>query len=128
MQVAIDRFMAQFQILREKGLPSPLVINEKFMTQQDYDKRLRQLAKEQASTSTIKALPTGKVLYNMFDNFFFLQHEVKHLFITKPNFTKYTEVDEIYRWMINFKLPDVEWWENIIDLLWEIYSEKVTAQ
>jgi len=97
MQVAIDRFMAQFQILREKGLPSPLVINEKFMTQQDYDKRLRQLAKEQASTSTIKALPTGKVLYNMFDNFFFLQHEVKHLFITKPNFTKYTEVDEIYR-------------------------------
>ena len=41
MQVAIDRFMAKFQILREKGLPSPLVINDKLMTQEDYDNRLR---------------------------------------------------------------------------------------
>lgn len=32
MQVAIDRFMAKFQIFREKGLPSPMVINEKLMT------------------------------------------------------------------------------------------------
>jgi hypothetical protein len=45
MQVAIDRFMAKFQILREKGLPSPLVINDKLMTQQDYDNKLRELAK-----------------------------------------------------------------------------------
>lgn len=41
MQVAIDRFMAKFQILREKGLPSPLVINDKLMTQQDYNKKIR---------------------------------------------------------------------------------------
>ena len=71
MQVAIDRFMAKFQILREKGLPSPLVINDKLMTQLDYDNRLKQLAKEQASASAIKALPTGKVLYNTFENLFF---------------------------------------------------------
>lgn len=31
MQVAIDRFMAKFKILREKGLPSPMVINGKLM-------------------------------------------------------------------------------------------------
>ena len=66
MEVAIDRFMAKFQILREKGLPSPLVINDKLMKQQDYDNRLGKLAKEQASTSTIKALSTGKILYNTF--------------------------------------------------------------
>lgn len=86
MQVAIDRFMAKFQILMQKGLPSPMVINDKLMTQMDYGNRLRQLAKEQASTSSIKALPTGKVLYNTFENLFFLEHEIKHLFLTKPNF------------------------------------------
>ena len=32
MQVAIDKFMDKFQILREKGLPSPLVINDKHLT------------------------------------------------------------------------------------------------
>ena len=101
--------MAKFQILREKGLPSPLVINKKLMTQRDYDKRLRQLAKEQASSSAIEALPTCKILYNTFENLFFLQHEVKHLFITKPNFAKYIEVDEIYRRMMNVKLLDSKW-------------------
>jgi len=64
--------MAKFQILREKGLPNPLVINDKLMTQHDYDNRLRQLAKEQASTSAIKAQLRGKVLYNTFENLFFL--------------------------------------------------------
>jgi len=78
MQVAIDRFMAKFQILREKGLPSLMVINDKLMTQLDYGDGLKKLAKEQASSSSIKALPTGKMLYDTFENLFFLEHEVKH--------------------------------------------------
>ena len=117
MEVAIHRFMAKFQILREKELPSPLIINEKLMTQRDYDRRLKHFSKEQASTSGIKALSTIKVLYNTFENLFFLQHEVKHLFMTKPNFAKYTEADEIYRRMMNVKLLDDKWWEKMIDLL-----------
>jgi len=40
------------------------------------------------------------------ENLFFLEHEVKHLFITKPNFAKYIEADEIYRRIMNVKLPD----------------------
>ena len=32
MQAVIDRFMAKFQILMEKGLPSPLVITDELMT------------------------------------------------------------------------------------------------
>jgi len=86
MQVAIDRFMAKFQILREKGLPNPLVINDKLTTQEDYNKKIREVAKDQVNTSSIKALPTGKVLYQTFENLFYLQHEVKYLFINKPTF------------------------------------------
>jgi len=63
MQLAIDRFMAKFQILREKGLPNPLVINDKLMTQEDYNKKIREVANDQVNTSSIKALPTSKVLY-----------------------------------------------------------------
>ncbi len=72
-----------------------MVINDKLMTQLDYGDRLRGLTKEQASTSSIKGLPRGKVLYNTFENLFFLDHEIKHLFLTKPNFSKYTKADEI---------------------------------
>ena len=95
MQVAIDKFMAKFQILRDKGLSSPMVINDKLMTQLDYSDRFRRLAKEHASSSSIKALPISKVLYDSLENLFFLEHDMMHLFLTKPNFEKYTEADEI---------------------------------
>jgi len=94
MQLAIDRFMAKFQILREKGLPNPLGINDKLMTEEDYNKKIREVAKDPINTSSMKALPTGKVLYQTFENLFYLQHEVKHLFINKPIFSKYTKADE----------------------------------
>lgn len=117
MQVAIDSFMAIFQILREKGLPSPLAINGKLMTQQDYNRKITNLAKEQVSTSSIKEFPTSTVLYQTFENLFYLQHEVKHLFINKPTFSKYSEADEIYRRMLKIQLTDVETWQKLTDLL-----------
>lgn len=63
MQIAINRFMAKFQILKEKGLSNPFVINDKLMTQEDYKKKIREVAKDQVNTSSMKALPTDKVLY-----------------------------------------------------------------
>jgi len=109
--------MAKFQILRDKSLPSPMVINDKLMTQLDYSDRLRRLAKEQASSSGTKSFPTCKVLYDTLENLFFLEHELKHLFLTKPNFAKYTEADEIYRRMLKMRFPEAEWWEKMTDLL-----------
>jgi len=109
--------MAKFGILREKGLPSPMVIHDKLMAQQDYINRLNKLTKVQASTLGVKALPTGKVLYDNLENLFFLEHEVKHLFVNNPIFSRYIEVDEIYRKMIKVKLPKDEWWVKLTDLL-----------
>ena len=117
MQVAIDRFMDKFQIFRDKGIPSPMVIHDKLMTQLDYTDRLGKLAKEQASSSGIKTLPTGRVLYDTFENLLFLENEVKILFVTKPNFAKYKEAYESYRRMLKVKLPEDEWWGKMIYLL-----------
>jgi len=44
IQEDIDRFMIKFGILREKGLPSPMVIHDKLMIQDDYIERLNKLA------------------------------------------------------------------------------------
>jgi len=65
----------------------------------------------------MKGLPIGKVLYQTFENLFYLQHEVKHMFINKPTFAKYTESNEIYRKMLNIQLPYEEIWEKLNDLL-----------
>ena len=76
------------------------------MPHEDYDKRIREVEKEQANSSSMKGMPTGKVLYQTFENLFYLQHEVKHIFVNKPTFEKYTEVDEVYIRMVNIKVPD----------------------
>lgn len=117
IQADIDSFMLKYGILREKGLPSPLVIHDKLMTQEDYIERLNKQARSQAGSSGVKALPTGKVLYDGMENLFYIEHEVKHLFTSKPNFAKYTEVDEVYKKMIRMKLPDNEWWTSLTDIL-----------
>lgn len=108
--------MAKLQILRDKGLLNPMVINDKLMTQSNYVDRLEKLSKEQEITSGVKALPTRNVLYDALENQYFLEHEVKHLFVTKPKFSKYTKVDEIYRRMLKVKFPENEWWVTMTDL------------
>jgi len=110
MEQAITRFMVKFDTLRQKGLPNPLVINDRLMPHEDYDKINREVAKEQANSSSMKGMPTGKVLYQAFENLFYLQHEVNHLFVNKPTFAKYTETDEVYRRMVNIKLPNAKTW------------------
>lgn len=117
IQADIDKFMTKFGILREEGLPSPMVIHDKIMTQDDYVERLNKLARSQASTSGVKVLPTRKVLYDHLENLLFLEHEVKHLFVNRPNFAKYTKGNEIYRKMIWMNLSKGEWLTELIDLL-----------
>lgn len=63
MELAIGRFMVKFDTLRQKGLPNPLVINERLMPHEDYNRKIREVARDQANNSSIKGMPTGKVLY-----------------------------------------------------------------
>ena len=58
----------KFDVLRQKCLPNPLVSHDGLMKQDDYDKKMREVAKEQANNSAMQGIPTGKVLYKSFEN------------------------------------------------------------
>jgi len=117
MQEDIDEFMEKFGILQSKGLPSPLDINDKLMRQDDYVNKLHQYTNNQASSSAPKALPTGIVLYDSLENLFYVEHELKHVFLVQPNFVKYTEADEIFRKLTRTRIPRDDWWTDMIDIL-----------
>ena len=51
LELAITKFMVKFDVLRQKGLPNPLVINDRLMKHEDYDNKIREVAKEQANNS-----------------------------------------------------------------------------
>lgn len=82
------------------------------MKPKDYDKNMRKVAKETSNISSMKFVPRGKVLCQTFDNLFYIEHELKHLFVNKPTFAKYTEANEVYKRMVKLKLPDEDAWEN----------------
>ena len=72
IQEDIDEFMLKYGILKEKGLPSPMIIYDKLMTQDDYIERLHKQARSHTSSSTVKAQPTRKVLYDGLENLFYI--------------------------------------------------------
>lgn len=113
--------MEKFNILQKKGLPSPLVINDKLMRHIDYVEKLDQYANNQASSSTStsapKALPTGRVLYDSLENLFYVEHELKHFFPIQPTFFKYIKTDEILRKLQRTRIPQEKWWAQMLDIL-----------
>ena len=70
MELAIGRFMVKFDALRQKGLPNTLVINDILMPHEDYNRKIREVARDQADNSSMKGMSTGKVLYQTFENQF----------------------------------------------------------
>lgn len=76
-------------------------INDKLVRHKYYVEKLNNYASHQTGLSTsvsgIKALPTGRVLYDNLENLFYVDHELKHLFPIQPTFFKYTKTNESFR-------------------------------
>ena len=53
MEMEITIFMIKFDILRQKGLPNLLVINDTLMEKEDYDKKMKEFSKEQVNKSAL---------------------------------------------------------------------------
>ena len=58
-----------------------------------------------SSSSEDTGPPSGQSLYDKLENLFIIEHEINHLFEVKPNFYRYTEVDEILVKIKRHQLP-----------------------
>ena len=120
MQEEINVFRKRFDILLNKGFPSPLLSEDKLMDLESYVEKLDKHANNHASTSTSSsttALPTGKSLHDRLENLFYLEHEVKHLFPVQLTFFRYTETDETLRKLQRTRILEDKWWEELLELL-----------
>jgi len=113
----VQRFFNKIEPLVSKGLPSMMVINDKLMPIEDYVKKLTELGTHAASMAKIKGLVTPVLIVKPLRDSFFILVEIKHIFLVKPTFTKYTEMDEIYRRVTNISIPDNKRWEELTDLI-----------
>ena len=103
-----------------KGLPSPLVSEDKPMDLESYVEKFNKHADNQASSSTSSlaaALPIGKNLHDRLENLFYLEHEVKNLFPIRATFLRYIETDETPRKLQRTRISKAKWWEEMLEVL-----------
>ena len=94
-----------------------MVINDKLMTLPDYKKRLADVAKDSSKFAEIQGIITSKAFLYALQWDISIQHEIRYIFLTKPTFAKYTEMDEVYRRLLKVNVPSHLRWEELYDLI-----------
>lgn len=84
---------------------------------EDYQYKLHQIATDITKFTKVKGIISGKSFFECLEYDHYIQHEVSHLFITKPTFEKYTKVDEAYRKVTKFVIPDEKRWDKLLELI-----------
>jgi hypothetical protein len=117
MDIGVQRFFSKIDALQKKGLPSLLVLNDKLMTLSNYKKKISMVAKDSSKFSGIQGSINGKAFLETLQLDLSIQHEIKYIFITKPTFAKYTEMDEIYRRLLKVTIPSQKIWEDLCTMI-----------
>ena len=87
------------------------------MTLSDYKQKISMVAKDCTNFSGIEGSITGKVFLETLQLDLSIQHEIKCIFITKPTFAKYTEMDEVYRRLLKVTILSQKRWEDLCTLI-----------
>jgi hypothetical protein len=87
------------------------------MTLPNYKQRLAIVAKDTLKFLGIQGNITSKVFLETSQPDISIQHEIQYIFIVKPNFSKYTEMDEIYRRLLKVIIPNHLRWEEPCHLI-----------
>jgi len=95
---------SKFNVLNQKGLPGLEGLKDKLLKLEYYCKDLYAIAVDITKFERFKGHITGKAFLEALEFDLTILHEIKHLFLTKPNFKRYTEVDETFRKMVNVEI------------------------
>jgi hypothetical protein len=87
------------------------------MTLPDYKKRLLEVSKDSSKFAGIQGSITDKAFLYFLQWDISIQHEIQYIFLTKPTFAKYTEMDKVYRRLVKVTVPSHLRWEELCDLL-----------
>jgi hypothetical protein len=117
MDIGVYRFFIKIEVLHKKGLLGLLVVNDKLITLSDYKQKIGVVEKDSSKFAGIQGSITGKYFLEILQLDLSVQHEIKHIFITKPTFSKYTKMDEIYKKLLKVSMLSKKRWEDLCTLL-----------
>ena len=117
MDIGVHIFFNKLEALQKKGLLGLLVLNDKLMTLSHYKQNIATMAKDSSKFSGIQGSIMGKVFLETLQPDLNIQHEIKYIFLTKPTFAKYIEMDEIYHWLLKVTIAGTQRWDELCELI-----------
>jgi hypothetical protein len=87
------------------------------MTLSDYKQKITTVTKESSKFSGIQGNIIGKAFLETLQPDLNIQHKIKYIFLTKPTFAKYTDMDEIYRQLLKVTIPNTQIWDELCELI-----------
>ena len=115
LDIYVKRFHSKFNVLNQKWFPGLVGLNDKMIRLDDYCKELYAIAVDRTKFVGVKGNIIGRDFLEALDFDLTILHEIKHLFLTKPNFKRYIEVDETFRKMVNVEIPSEERWDKLCE-------------
>jgi len=103
--------------LSKKGLPQLASVNDQLIKLESYNEKLYTITTDKAQFAQIKGHITGKEFLEALEPDLMIRHDIKNLFLVKPTFEKYTEVDEVYRRMVNLEIPFDDKWDQLCEII-----------
>jgi len=100
-----------------KGLPGLKGIGDKLVPIANYQQKLYSKARDKSKFSAIKDSITRKAFMEDLEFDLLIRAEIKHLFMVKPTFHKYTEVDETYKKLVKMPIPYEDRWDHLCQIL-----------
>jgi hypothetical protein len=73
-----------------------------------YKQKIATVAKDSSNFSEIQGNIIGKAFLETLQPDLNIHHEIKYIFLTKPTFAKYTEMDEIDHRLLKVTIPDTQ--------------------
>ena len=89
-----------------KGLPNLRVANGKLIPLENYQDQLCNIVADASKFAKVRRNISGKAFIEGLQHDLFIQHQIRHLFLNKPTFQTYTELDERFQ-SIPDRLPPV---------------------
>jgi hypothetical protein len=117
MDIGVQFCFSKLDSLHKKGLLGLFVINDKLITLSEYKQNILIVEKDGSKFVGIKGNITGKAFLETLNLDLSIQHEIKHIFINNPTFTKYTDMDEVYQRLLKVTIPSQKIWNDLFSLI-----------
>ena len=117
MDAGVQIFFSKIEAQKKKGLPDLMVLNDKLMTLPDYKQKMAMVAKDSLTFLGIQGSIIGRAFLDTLQPNINIQHEIRYIFIVRPTFSKYIEMDEIYRRLLKVTIPSQLRWEELCNLI-----------